>query len=187
MSARETGAERRRDPAEVDDARAPHGLPVHVLCAQPRERRVAPVVEHADRPRRRAVLEEVEPEPRAGDRAHAAAVDAVPGELAPHALTPRVVGQRGDPRDTHAEPRGRRRHVGLGAAELHVELARGLEARGRREGEPQEHFTERDEVVHSGRYLSPLIASSIVSIRGRYNRAWTSAYCSPILPGTVAN
>src|SRR5712691_5348625 len=132
----------------MDDAGAPHELPVDVLRSQARERRVAPVIHHPDRAWRNAVFEEVEAHARIVDRAHGLAIDAVPGELTPRALAPRVGRQRRDPRDTKPEARGDRRDVGFGAADLDVELPNGFEARGRRQRETEENFTEGDEIVH---------------------------------------
>src|SRR5204862_2106313 len=51
------------------------------------------------------------------------------------------------PGHAHPEARARGGDVRLGAADLNVQRARRLEAGRRRDGEPQQHLAERDEVV----------------------------------------
>src|SRR5207244_4763263 len=87
-----------------------------------------PVVEHADRPRGHAVLEEVDTDACALGHADVRAVDAVTHELAPGPLAPRVRRKRGDPGHLQAEPGAGRRDVRFGATDLDVELARGFES-----------------------------------------------------------
>ena len=141
-------AEGRGDASEVDEPCASHRLPVHVAFREPSESRVTPVVQHADRPWGHPILEEIDTDAGVLGRADVRAVDAVPHELAPDPVAPLVRGKRGDPRHLQAEPRAGRRDVRLGAADLDVKLACGLEAGGRRDGQAQEHLAEGDEVVH---------------------------------------
>ena len=141
-------AEGGRDPGEVHEPSAPYRIPIHLRRSEPGERRVAPIVEDPHRPRRYAVFEEVDADSRTVDHPHVAAVHAVTGQLAPDPLAPRVGRQGGDPRGAQAQAGARGGHVGLGAPDLQIELARCLEARGRRNRQPQQYLAERDEVVH---------------------------------------
>jgi hypothetical protein len=132
----------------VHEARAPDRLPVNGLGREPSEGRIATVVQHADRPRRRAELEEIDADPGRVDHTHVLAVDAVAGQLPPDPLAPGVGGHGRDPRRPQAEARAGGNDVGLGAADLHVELAHRLDAPRRGNGEPQHHLADGDEVVH---------------------------------------
>src|SRR2546422_8090399 len=90
-------AERRRDTGQVDESGAPHRLPVHVTLREPRKRGVLAVVEHADRPRRHSVLEEVDADAGVLGHTDVGTIDAVPHELAPDPLAPLVRGEGGNP------------------------------------------------------------------------------------------
>ena len=105
-----------------------------------------PVVDHPDRARGDAVLDEVRADPAALAPADVPDVHAVTAELARQPLAPDVRGQRRDPRRAVAEPRQGAQHVGLGPAVGDVELPRLLEPRGRPRGEPQHDLAGRDDV-----------------------------------------
>src|SRR5207249_7664507 len=137
-------AEGWRDPSEVHHPRVTYRVPVHLGRRQPGERRIPPVVEDAYRAWRHPVLEEIDADARTLRHAHVPAIDAVAGEPAPDALAPRTRWQGGGPHGAQTEPQARGRHVGLGAAELQVELPRRLEARGGRNREPEQHLAEGD-------------------------------------------
>src|SRR5262249_11526068 len=141
-------AEGGRYPGEVDHPRGSYWLPIDLSRRQPGKSGIPPIVEHAHRSRRHAVLEEIDADARALRHAHVPAIDTVTGELTPDALAPGAGGRRGTPGNGGAAAGPGRPHVGLGPAELQVELPRRLEARGRRNREPQQHLAERDEVVH---------------------------------------
>ena len=116
----------------MHDPSAPYRLPIHLRRREPGERRVASVIKDTHRPRRYSIFEEVDAHARALGHAHVTAVHAVTGQLAPDPLAPRVGRQRGDPGGAQAQAGARGGHVGLGAPDLQIELARCLEARGRR-------------------------------------------------------
>ena len=72
----------------------------------------------------------------------------MPGQLPHRAVTPDVlVGERGDQRGPEPEPGAGRRHIGLGPADLHVERAGLLEAKGRRRGQAQHDLAQTDQIV----------------------------------------
>ncbi len=112
------------------------------------DERVAPIVEDADRARRHAVLDEVQAHALTRTPQHSAAVHAVARQLADGAVAPRVLGgQYRDERGAQPEPGTGRGHVGLGAADLDVQVLGLLESLGRAGGQPQHHLAEPDQIV----------------------------------------
>ena len=83
-----------------------------------------------------------------GPPQHAAAVHPVARQLADGAVAPRVLGgQHRDEGGAQPEPGAGRGHVGLGAADLHVQVLGLLEPLGRAGGEPQHHLAQPDQIV----------------------------------------
>ena len=72
----------------MQEAGAPQPRPVHVLRLQPAQRRVAPIIQDADRAGRHPVLEEVEAHPGPLGPEHSRAVDAMARELTHRTVRP---------------------------------------------------------------------------------------------------
>jgi len=96
---------------------APHRLPVHVTLREPRKRGVLAVVEHADRPRRHSVLEEVDADAGVLGHTDVGTIDAVPTSSR-RIRSPTGSREGGNPGYLQAEPCTGRRDIRLGAADL---------------------------------------------------------------------
>ena len=146
----------RRDPRQVHHPRVAHEPPIHLVRHELAQGRFPPIIEHAHGARGRAVLEEVQAHPTARPPQDPGAIHAVSPQLSHRAIAPRVLGgQRRDEPRAQAEPGHRGQHVGLGAADLHVEREGLIEAKRGRRGQAQHDFAQSDEVVAHGRPPRP--------------------------------
>ena len=131
--------------------------PIHLVRGEATRRRIAPVVEDADRARCRTVLEKVEAHAGPGATEHPRAINTMGQHLAHRPVAPGVVRrQRGDQGGSQPDPGAGRRHVGLGPADLDIQGGRLLETLRRRGGEAEHDLAQRHQVVtHHGAVTRP--------------------------------